>query len=87
MRLLGRRRRKTAVLLAMASGERSSVWGVGGGRRVDGKGVGGFVFAMVIPLQWEANRGWLRCSLMGLLMIQMRKRRVVISQGGAGFDD
>ena len=50
MRLLGRRRRKTAVLLAMASGERSSVWGVGGGRRVDRKGVGGFVLAIVIPV-------------------------------------
>ena len=57
MRLLGRRRRKTAVLLAIASGERSSVWGVGGGRRVDRKGVGGFVFAIVIPLQWEVKKG------------------------------
>ena len=87
MRLLGRRRRKTAVLLAVVSGERSSVWGVEGGRRVDRKGVGGFVFAMVIPLQWEAKRVWLRCSLMGFLRIQMRKRKVVISQGGVGFDD
>lgn len=50
MRLLGRRRRKTAVLLAVVSGERSSVWGVGGVCRVDRKGVGGFVFAIVIPI-------------------------------------
>ena len=50
MRLLGRRRRKTAVLLAMVSGERSSAWEVGGVRGVDRKGVGGFVFAIVIPI-------------------------------------
>lgn len=31
--------------------------GSGGGRRVDRKGVGGFVFAIVIPLQWEVKKG------------------------------